>query len=113
VKGGTVWVFTSSVKGLPASSATGKAYTAFALVAYLEFGGDFKAAARDLAKRGFCPPPPTGTASAGAEGNPAAGPAGRYVPIPPYVPFPTDVLPGPWAEFVRQGARALRCDEGL
>lgn len=37
----------------------------------------------------------------------------RYVPIPPYVPFPTECLPAPWNEFVRQGARALRCDEAL
>lgn len=104
VKDGAVWVFTSSVAGLPASATTGRPYTAFALVAYLEFGGDFAAATKDLARRGFCPPPPAGA---------ARPPAGRYVPVPPYVPFPTDVLPGPWAAFVRQGATALRCDEAL
>lgn len=37
----------------------------------------------------------------------------RYVPIPDYVPFPTDCLPPPWNTFVREGATALSCDEGL
>ena len=37
----------------------------------------------------------------------------RYVPITPYVPFPTDCLPSPWDQFVREGACALRCDEAL
>ena len=35
----------------------------------------------------------------------------RYVPLPPYVPFPTHCLPAPWDAFVREGARALKCDE--
>ena len=30
--------------------------------------------------------------------------------VPPYRPFPVDVLPGPLAEYVRHGAEALRCD---
>ncbi len=39
----------------------------------------------------------------------AAGP--RYVPLPPFQPFPTDALPVPWAAFVREGARSVGCDE--
>ncbi|MCE9560426.1 MAG: DUF3987 domain-containing protein [Planctomycetes bacterium] len=37
----------------------------------------------------------------------------RYTPIQPFVPFPTDCLPPPWDQFVREGASALRCDETL
>lgn len=60
VRGNTVWVFTSAVKGLPKSEAGGKPYTAFALVACLEFGGNFARAAAALAKQGFCSPPSGG-----------------------------------------------------
>jgi DNA polymerase I-like protein with 3'-5' exonuclease and polymerase domains len=34
----------------------------------------------------------------------------QYRPIPPFVPFPVDALPEPWAEYCRQGARILKCD---
>jgi DNA polymerase I-like protein with 3'-5' exonuclease and polymerase domains len=37
----------------------------------------------------------------------------RYEPLPDYEPFPTDCLPAPWDTFVREGAAALRCDEGM
>jgi hypothetical protein len=33
--------------------------------------------------------------------------------LDPWVPFPTDSLPDPLAEFVRQGAAALGCDESF
>src|SRR5204863_9671509 len=42
---------------------------------------------------------------------PAGGPPRRYTPPPPWRPFPTDALPEPWAELVRQGAAALGCDK--
>lgn len=45
--------------------------------------------------------------------GPQPGRKERYVPVPEYVPFPTDVLPPPWDTFVREGAAALRCDEAL
>jgi DNA polymerase-1 len=47
-------------------------------------------------------------------GRPTGSPTPpAYTPIPPDVPFPVDILPGPWAEFVREGARVLKCDTGL
>lgn len=62
VRDGTVWVHSSSVPGLPknekGSKEHSKPYSAFALIAYLEFDGDFKQAAGALAKQGFCPEPP-------------------------------------------------------
>lgn len=57
VKDGTAWVFTSSVPNLPASGDGGKPYTAFALVAHLEYGGDFARAAGELARAGYCSTP--------------------------------------------------------
>jgi hypothetical protein len=59
VKDGTVWVFTSSISELPASAAGGKPYTAFALIAHLEYGGDFTRAARELTRAGYGTPPGT------------------------------------------------------
>jgi DNA polymerase I-like protein with 3'-5' exonuclease and polymerase domains len=38
--------------------------------------------------------------------------AAAYVPVPEYVTFPTDVMPGKWGEFCREGARVLKCDPG-
>ena len=48
---------------------------------------------------GECPPPVTPEP---AEPKP-----------PPYVPFPTDALPKPVADFIRQCATALGCDESF
>ncbi|MBN9516903.1 DUF3987 domain-containing protein, partial [bacterium] len=111
VKGGTVWVFTSSVPGLPKSEKGEPPYTAFGLVAHLCYGGDFRKAAADLARRGFCPPPAGRRESEESCVGPKRGP--RFDPIPAYVPFPTDSLPAPWGEFIRQGAAALRCDDAF
>ncbi|MBA3313340.1 MAG: DUF3987 domain-containing protein [Planctomycetaceae bacterium] len=47
----------------------------------------------------------------------AAGPTAKLIEasaaVPPWVPFPTDVLPYPLAEFVRASAAAIGCDEAL
>ena len=108
VKDGTVWVFTSSVPGLPASEKT--PYTAFGLVAHLDFDGDFKRAAAELARQGFMPLSPTGPTYGGPKQTPA-GP--RYRPLPPFEPFPTHFLPDPWARFVREAAVSVGCDESF
>src|SRR5262249_29907283 len=34
----------------------------------------------------------------------------RYVPLPPWKPFPVHCLPGPWRQFAEQGARSLSPD---
>lgn len=46
-----------------------------------------------------------------ANTNIRAGFPARYIPLPPYTPFPTACLPSPWDAFVREGARALKCEE--
>jgi hypothetical protein len=127
VLGNSVWVFTSGVPGLrPSAENGGKPYTPFGLYIALSHGGDAAAAAAELARLGYgCKGPGQhvtvdwGAAAAGGRGRSSEPscvvppPRARYVPAAPYVPFPTDVLPGPWAEFVRQGAAALRCDEAF
>jgi DNA polymerase I-like protein with 3'-5' exonuclease and polymerase domains len=118
VKDGTVWVYTSTIPELPPTSESGIPYTSFGFVAHLVFGGDFKKAARELAKNGFCPslaePTPTfGGKRVSDVSDVGHRPRRPYVPIPPYSPFPTGCLPEPWATFVRQGAAALKCDESL
>ena len=55
-------------------------------------------------------PGPRATYGGGGKSN-AAPP--RYAPLPPFVPFPTDLLPGPWADLVREGATAVGCDESF
>ena len=110
VKGGTVWVFTSSIPGLPPSAKT--PYTAFGLVAHLDFGGDFTRAAAELARRGYLPPPtpdarpsePSETSGVGRVGR------GRVTPIEEYVPFPTGTLPAVVRRYVEDTAAAMHCD---
>jgi 5S rRNA maturation endonuclease (ribonuclease M5) len=46
---------------------------------------------------------------AGKRPKPATEP--KKLELPPYVPFPTDVLPGAVAAFIHQGAAAIDCDE--
>jgi DNA polymerase I-like protein with 3'-5' exonuclease and polymerase domains len=45
-------------------------------------------------------------------GQAQAAPGARRLPrpIPPYVPFPVDVLPAPLADYVAQGAASFGCD---
>jgi DNA polymerase I-like protein with 3'-5' exonuclease and polymerase domains len=114
VKDATVWVFTSSVKGLPVSSESGKPYTAFGLIAHLEYEGDFKVAARELAKAGFCRPsqePRATFGGKGTSGNPGQTPPQQSAAvIPPYVPFPTHLLPPVVSKYVGATAAAMNCD---
>jgi DNA polymerase I-like protein with 3'-5' exonuclease and polymerase domains len=48
----------------------------------------------------------------GLPGTPvgAEQPTSRFLPIPPYRPFPLKALPSPLREYVEHGSRALRCD---
>ncbi len=115
VKNGTVWVHTSSVPGLPASDAGGRPYTAFGLIAHLDFGGDFKLAARELAKAGFCAAPTEPAATfrgkrvSEVSGVGSVGAAPRE-PIPPFRSFPADSLPEGVREYVFDVSSALNCD---
>lgn len=53
-----------------------------------------------------------GQGKPGASGR-AAPPTAPHVPLPPYRPFPVEVMPGPWADFCRAGGRVLKCDSGF
>jgi hypothetical protein len=109
VKDGTVWVFTSSVPSLPANAETGKPYTAFALVAHLEYGGDFKRAAKELAAAGFCSVQRANEPRV-ALGSSKPPVATSFTPLPEWRPFPVQHLPAVISEFVRSVATAMRCD---
>jgi hypothetical protein len=115
IKDGKAWVFTSSVSGLTPSTESGRAYSAFDLVAHLAFGGSFAHAARELADRGFAAPgrPPLPWSAPRNAFDPVAVARTRFDRVPAYVPFPIDCLPAPWSNFVREAAAALGCDPAL
>ncbi len=90
-----LYVFTSSTPFHP-----DRAYSKFACVAILEYGGDFASAARALEHQGYGQrrPEPGFTTE--------AHPAARLAPAPP---FPLEALPPVARAFVAAGAEALGC----
>ncbi|HYT93425.1 MAG TPA: DUF3987 domain-containing protein [Gemmataceae bacterium] len=86
-------------------------YSKFAAYALLHHNGDFPAATRALAAKGF------GTPTRGtSNGQPRAtvGSVGRrYAPILPYRPFPVEELPPILSEYVSAAAAAIGCDPAL
>jgi hypothetical protein len=107
VKDGTVWVFTSSIPELPATSESGIPYTSFGFVAHLVFRGDFRKAARELAKKGFCPSPSEPTPTVGGKRVSDVSDVGR---VGPYRPFPVAVLPEVIRGYVSATSSAMNCD---
>jgi hypothetical protein len=100
----------------------GKAYGKFRSYTLLHHNGDFTAAARDLAAKGYgarhqsgAGPERNGEAHAPSTSGgapPEPGPWPEPLPIPDAMvapPFPVDVLPDELARFVERGATALSC----
>lgn len=87
--------FSSSVS-LPTEEALSK----FAVYAHLHHGGDFSAAAADLARQGY------GRSSHPERRSLAFGEI-------EYRMFPVDLLPQPLRQYVREGSEATGCDPSL
>jgi hypothetical protein len=94
-EGDWLYVFSTSTE-LPPEKALSK----FAVYAYLHHGGNFSAAAEDLARQGY--------GSRKSEQR-----SGKPVISAPYQPFPTDALPEPLRAFVEAGGAAAGCDPAL
>ncbi|MDP9355216.1 MAG: DUF3987 domain-containing protein [Chloroflexota bacterium] len=90
-----LYVFTSSTPFQP-----DRAYSKFACVTILNYGGDFAAAARALEHQGYGQRRPDPDPSTGVP------PATRLAPVPP---FPLEALPPIARAFVAAGADALGC----
>lgn len=103
LKDGGFWCFTSSTS-IPSSRKTKEAYSPFAVLAYLEHGGDFGKATKALAAEGY------GTKPKAKE--PTRSTPRLYLPEP-YVPFPFALLPDPISTFIHEAAKAIGCDPAL
>lgn len=90
-EGDWLYVFSTSTT-LPQEKALSK----FAVYSYLHHGGDFHAAAADLAAKGY------GTRSTGQTSTPQA--------VQRYEPFPVDALPQVLRAYIEAGTRAASCD---
>ncbi len=91
-EGDWLYVFSTST-GLPAERAMSK----FTVYTLLNHGGDYAAAAAELARQGY------GAQNLGCH-------AGAAACVPEYVPFPTDALPERLRTFVESAAEAIGCD---
>jgi hypothetical protein len=90
-EGDRLYIFSSSTP-LPHQTALSK----FAVYSYLNHGGNFSAAAAELAEQGY-----------------GSRPAGRRRPTEvagSYKLFPVDALPGSMRAFIEAGAAAANCD---
>ncbi|MBC7855410.1 MAG: DUF3987 domain-containing protein, partial [Pirellulaceae bacterium] len=105
--GKAFYCFTSST-AIPDSLESKRGYSPFAVLTYLDHGGDFSAAAKALGTQGYGEKPnskiPAGTAAAAAA---------RLHRPEPFRPFPTKLLPPICADFVRQAAASIDCDESM
>ena len=90
-EGDWLYVFSTSTE-LPSEKALSK----FAAYTHMDHGGDFHAAARELAAKGY--------------GTRAMGDEQTAQPVPLYKPFPVDALPEPMRAFIEAGAAAASCD---
>ena len=95
----------------PANGRTCTSYSKFAAYAVLEHQGDFSAAAKELAAQGYGKP---NKLERGGTLLKAPATAVNKIKLPePFIRFPTKLLPSPLREFIREGARAIGCDEAL
>jgi hypothetical protein len=77
-----LYVFSGAAEALPFTYK--RAYSPFAVYALLEHDGDFAAAARDLAGKGYGNPlPPRTTASVGGDGGKAVKKPAEKIPVEP------------------------------
>jgi len=100
-------VFSSNAFPLegPANGKNHTCYSKFAAYAALNHSGDFAAAAISLKAAGYGATSPPKSATA---------PSPRKFKLAPaFRPFPTDMLPLGCAEFVRQAAASIDCDESM
>lgn len=101
-----------STNAHPFEADEGITYDLFGAFAMLKHGGDLKAAARDLATKGYGEQA-TEVKWSGTKTAPGGAGAGgkRPAELPPWVPFPTGILPEPLAGYVRESAEANGFDE--
>lgn len=102
LRDGALWCFTSSTP-IPSSRETNKAYSPFAVLTFLEHGGDFSKAAKALAAEGY-----------GSKAKSKDKARAQRLTLPErYVPFPFAVLPDPISTFIDEASKAIGCDPAL
>jgi hypothetical protein len=93
-----------------------QAYGKFRAYALLHHSGDFKAAAKELAKQGYGERRQKPGCGGGTAKEPAAArsaPKAKPRLLRPYRPFPLATLAEPLKSFVAETAKALNCDAGF
>ena len=103
------YVFSSNA----APFAADRGYDKFGTYAFLNYGGNLKAAAKALAAQGYGKKRPGQTESANQKPSVGSVNRQRYIPLPPYRPFPMEALPPVVQEYVAASAEAIGCDPAL